>query len=219
MVEMKWFSLKEKRPEFNTEVLIAYDAKNNGRTVRVVSAARTYNLIDTYKKFIEEDIANGDETDLEVDKTYLRNFEEGLEDPLRFTVINSDGEEECDDILPYEVLMWAEPLDLSKEIREDASFVNTVLRLNALGFNVKDYNEGRIKTDHAADAPYVVFHATRNALLDICNVVPLRGKWITLNGLDYGAAIMCPIFNENDRKQAVIDLDTWIDGLEEHFSK
>ena len=93
-----------------------------------------------------------------------------------------------------------------------------VLRLNTLGFKVslKGY-------EYMYELPFndlrILFVFPHEALVDICNIVPLRGNWCIAEPVhDHDhAVIMCKIKNNNELEKAVIDLDTWIDGLEEHF--
>ncbi len=213
---MEWYTLNEKRPDFNRKVLVTYEVENgNDQTFTVTSPAKTRNAEEYYEKFIEEDIANGNDDDLEVDKYLLSKIQDGTDDPLRFTVINCDGEEMADDILPDEVLLWAYEIEDADVLSFKDRLTWCISRLNKLGFKVR-LNEYEYTHNAPFNNIHILFEFPYGALIDICNVVPLQGSWFIPDPVNNYAIIMCNVTNYNKEK-ALIDLDTWIDGLEEHF--
>lgn len=214
---MKWYTLNEKRPDYNRRVLVMYEVENgNNQTFTVTSPAKTHNAEAYYEKFIEEDIANGNDDDLEVDKYLLSKIQDGTDDPLRFTIINCDGEEMADDILADEVLLWAYEFEDTDVISFEDRLTWCIFRLNKLGFKVRLKKYEREHYTPFNDF-HILFEFSYDALADICNVVPLQGSWTILEPVNDHAVIMCNITNDNELEKALIDLDTWIDGLEEHF--
>jgi len=226
---MEWHSLDKKRPDFDRKVLVMYEVENNDQTTIVTSTAITHNAEEYYKKFIEEDMANGNEDDLEVDRYLLSQIQNGTDDPLRFTILNCDGDEMPDDILPDEVLLWAYAFEdvagagahIFDALTFKRRFAWCIIRLGMCGFeaNIK-------KFENMYELPFndllIQFEFSYDALIDICNVVPLRGGWCmpapnSIYANTDQAIIICSINNNNDLEKAVIDLGIWINGLEEHF--